>query len=726
MNSPPRVDRPEPPARTAPSGWGALALVLAGGLLLRPDVLFAPFFADDWLFLDQARARSLLHALGSPDPIGNFARPLGRQAWFWVMGRLSGESPVAFHAASLAMFLLGIALLFVLARRLAGTGAAVVAAGYLALHHSADVPLTWASGSQDLISVTFGIGAILAFTGGRRALAAVLLFLGLLAKETIVLAPLTAVLLARRPGESWRATATRGWPFLFAWLGWAGVAAGYAARGRLHGAGEPIAPLHAVAALWNLVRAAIGLEWRTASLPFVPFHPPTVSVLAAISLVLAALLWQALARTAAPVEATAPSRSAARRPPGRREARHSAPAPARAKAPRVHDESARRAMVAGIVWAITAGLPVMAVAPIWSAYYYLFAMAGVGLALGAWLGRRPWVGGTVLVVLALTCHQARVLDEFQTGRSPWSGQSHVNGLYLQRGMSIVAAGLADLRAAHPTLPAGSTVFLAGIPPFAAFQVGDGPLVRGVYRDTSLRAYYLSDFNAERARRGPSYFLFYDKARRRLIDQTADPQILVRIALGQMLSDHDAVAETAIEMQLEKRPDELVGRYLGAFLARQLGRVERSDSLLHAAGLSHHGPGDVPLKQALTRLASGDTLGAASLVAASRYQYVLDPRLHALLADLYLPHDATASEGTVEAYIARVLAPRWGMAWRRWAACQIRTDRNLEAARSLDRYFELEPRARVTDTEAVHSREGLNRILPGGDLAQRSLHGTAQR
>ena len=43
---------------------------LLGALALHAYSLRAPFFADDYLFLDQVRDRSLPAALTSPDPIG--------------------------------------------------------------------------------------------------------------------------------------------------------------------------------------------------------------------------------------------------------------------------------------------------------------------------------------------------------------------------------------------------------------------------------------------------------------------------------------------------------------------------------------------------------------------------------------------------------------------------------------------------------------------------------
>src|SRR6266567_2846339 len=129
-----------------------LGLILVAAALLHGDALRLPFFADDYLFLDQVRHRSLLQVLAAPDPIGNFFRPFGRQFYFWALSRLTAQSALAFHAVNLGLFLGIVALLFALARRLAGLPAAAVAASLLALHYAVDVPVRWISGSQDLIA----------------------------------------------------------------------------------------------------------------------------------------------------------------------------------------------------------------------------------------------------------------------------------------------------------------------------------------------------------------------------------------------------------------------------------------------------------------------------------------------------------------------------------------------------------------------------------------------
>src|SRR5437870_5776905 len=179
--SPAASRQPARPRAGARSPWAALVLILAAAAAIQVSAVGLPFFADDWLFLDQVRFRSLPAALLSRDPLGNFVRPVGRQLWFWIISRL-GESPAVAHALNLALFLVVVALLFVVARRAAGTRAATIAAALLALHYAADVPVRWVSGSQDLLAAVAALGAIALCLAGRTWPAAAALAVGLLSK----------------------------------------------------------------------------------------------------------------------------------------------------------------------------------------------------------------------------------------------------------------------------------------------------------------------------------------------------------------------------------------------------------------------------------------------------------------------------------------------------------------------------------------------------------------
>ncbi|MGH7742862.1 MAG: hypothetical protein ACRENS_12680, partial [Candidatus Eiseniibacteriota bacterium] len=164
--------------------WGAVALVLGAAAWLHERALAFGFFADDFLFLDQVRQRSLIAALLSRDPLGNFLRPLSRQLHFWIAARIGHESPAPFHVANLVYLLIALVLFERIARRIVGPATAILATALLALGYSADVPVLWASGSQDLMALALALAALLLHQRGQRWWGALAYLLALFCKET--------------------------------------------------------------------------------------------------------------------------------------------------------------------------------------------------------------------------------------------------------------------------------------------------------------------------------------------------------------------------------------------------------------------------------------------------------------------------------------------------------------------------------------------------------------
>ena len=82
---------------------------------------------------------------------------------------------------------------------------------------------------------------------------------------------------------------------------------------------------------------------------------------------------------------------------------------------------------------------------LWSAYYFLFAMCGVAIALGAWLSLRSrWWAVAAIAMLAWGSHSARHVQEFATPRSPWTAMSHINKFYIDRATRYCERYLEDL------------------------------------------------------------------------------------------------------------------------------------------------------------------------------------------------------------------------------------------------------------------------------------------
>ena len=650
-----------PPALRTP--LAALALILAAALIHQLPAVQTPFFADDYIFLDQVARGSLAHVLTSPDPIGNYYRPLGRQLYFWVVARALGGSARAAHALNLALWLAVVALLFAVARRVAGVRAGLVAAGIVALHYAADVPVRWASGSQDLLAIAGALGALWLHLAGYRLWAAPVLVLALLSKEVVALTPLIAVVAAREQGETWRSAARRAWPLAAAVAAWV-LIAWAVSHGRIGtGAASGVTPAAALATVLHLVQVALAIEWGTASEVRAVQLIPEI-----LPLALALLGVAAVAHAATP------------EPAGRMRA------------------TAGRGIRTGLAWALAASAPAVVVASVWSAYYYLFALCGVALALGAWLGARGRVGGLIAVgLIAWVSAFTSSLPLLAMISDPWTTCSHVNRHYMERGTGTIARYLRQLRAARPTLPPRGTAFFSGIPGAVAFQTADGPLVRWAYRDTSLRSYYLNDFDRGKAQRGPMFF--FEARGDSLVDATADPNLFIRISLAAILSDRPESAREMLAVERVRKPSSSTIPYWMSWVEWDLGERERARQSLSASGFQAR-PGPTPeIEAAIAAVQAGDTLRAVGIIQRGVQSHPLDPRAHGLLSDLAFEMNGSPRVSVIEAYAARVLDPTWPPSWRRWAMIQAQHQRFLRSAHSLRRYFELAGSRAEGDSEA---------------------------
>ena len=682
-----------PSARNA---WLALALIVAGALWLYRGVLGSGFFADDYLFLDQVRGHSLLEALRLQDPLSNFYRPVSRQFYFWVVAGLTHESPGVFHGVSLGMFAGVLVLLWAVVGEVAGRRAGLVAAGLVALHVAADVPVRWACGSQELLAVGGGLGAVLLHLRGQRVWAGVVLLLGVLSKEVVLLAPVIAVVAQHRRGERWGASVRRG-----VWLGVALAVWGLTWLAMPHARVEQGAEIEVdlvrspLGALVDLPRAVLGLEWRRGEFGHLPrVLPPLVP----LGLVLAGL-WVGWGWT------------------GRKErgaGRGAAGTEARAQSG-VGSRAGLRAEVVGVVWALAGTAPVVAVAVLWSAHYYLFAMCGVALALGAWLARQP-VGWTLAVVglIAWGSASARGVEEFALARSPWTPQSHINRYYIERSGRIADAYVGSLLRACPTLPPRSTLFFAGLEGNIAFQSGDGPLIRWAYRDSRMRSYYLTSFTREKARRGPLYFFVASGDTLRELER--GPDLLLDVAFSMIISDQPEGARDALELHAERDTASHRAEYWLTWARWACGDTLAALESLRRAGIEPSSRTATERPRALAAVSAGDTLGALWIMQSAVWAAPLDAAAHGLLADLLLVRQHEDPEGAVEAFAARLLAPGDPTMWKRWGMVQLDRGRYLEALRSLERCQALGDPQAAKDSEVQGWVEGLRGRVQGARLA----------
>jgi hypothetical protein len=381
------------------------------------------------------------------------------------------------------------------------------------------------------------------------------------------------------------------------------------------------------------------------------------------------------------------------------------------------DRTAKGALPALLGWVLLGALPVAAVATIWSAYYYLFALAGAAALVGVLLRRSPrWAALAAVVFFAWSSQAARNVEEFASAPGYWSAQSRVNLRYYQRATALVAGYLGDLRLARPEVPHTSTFFFSNIPSYIGWQSGEGSLVRWAYRDTSLRAYYLADLSYERAHRGPRFFFMVN--RDQLMEWSETEDQVAGVITGMTLAERWEPARDFLRLQGESSP---LDSYRLAWLEWASGDSLEAIDLLAGTGMKlDRGPAP-EFTEAWSLWEAGEREAAKRTVSDGITEHVLDAALHFTLAPfVYVERTEDSSIGVLEALAARLLEPTSAQAWRQWGLYQSHAGRHVEAARSMERYFEYGGAEAQTDREAQRIlAEGRDR-LPGGEGVQRGL------
>jgi hypothetical protein len=169
------------------------------GLVAFGPALTAWFVADDWDFLILA-ARAHSPAICFVPLVGRFIRPLVMLTYYGGY-HLFGLSPFPYHAVVVLLHVVNAWLAALLTARLGGSRMAAFAGGLLFLVFAGHAEaVTWVAGAADPWLVVFLLAALLLFARALDAerparllmLTSIVFALGLLAKETAVIAPALA------------------------------------------------------------------------------------------------------------------------------------------------------------------------------------------------------------------------------------------------------------------------------------------------------------------------------------------------------------------------------------------------------------------------------------------------------------------------------------------------------------------------------------------------------
>src|ERR1044072_4919491 len=488
-------------SRSTTSSWPRLALLLAlaGIPALYWEAIRSPFLNDDFLFLEQARGRTLVQSLTDLGALGNYYRPLSRQIYFELLTPIAHGHPLVFHLANYALFIGALALVADLLAALLPRAGMLAGTLYFALLPFQRVNLTWVSCSQDLLALTGALGALALYRRGQMLPAVLCFAIGFMSKETALAVPLSLgaweLCVERRPAS---AALQRVAPFAILGLLWVAFAMWMRAR-QPHAAPLDVSLPAFAAGFAHLLQSALGIEHLPGfGAALAANGPPLVPL---VLLVTPAFLF-------------APEASR--------------PAPSR-----------RAVLGFALAWLVAFALPVGPVSYSWSSYYYTEACVGAALLVGfLWsrADRRTWIG---LTAGLLWWHAGGAgARAFAIADNRWVWTSHLTPFYFQRAGALTDSLSRELRRIEPHPPAHARFYFATLPSWAGFQMGNGALIRELYRDSTLASYFYSQSSDTTADGGPCRFLFWDGRRLKpLYSSARDPWFQVGSDL--MLLDRPA-------------------------------------------------------------------------------------------------------------------------------------------------------------------------------------------
>jgi len=674
------------PFRTR-TGWPIPALFLAGLAALYSGALGLGFINDDYLFLEQVRRHGFLDAVLHPGGLGNYFRPLSREAWFGLVGLLTGGDPIAFHLVQFVVFAAALVLLADLLAVFAPRRESVIApAALVGLLFFATLPLQrvnlgWVSCSQDLLALTGSLAALALFRRGRTPWAMLAYAAAVLSKQSALPLPAALFLWAWCiEGETPRRAFARVLPFGFAALPWA-VGELWLRQHSTSAARLVFDANHLAAALVHLGQSLAGVEHASGWLRTWSDARPSVIAFALLALVGVFLPDRALNVSAD--EAT--------------------PAPT----------PKHRVVLFALGWLLVFTLPVWPVAYYWSSYYYtLAAVAGAVLVtlVAGRVARWSWI---LLSGALLWWHAAGVSSPaFAVVEDPWVGTSHLTPFYLERAAELSNRMRTSLRETLPIVGRDDRLFFIQLAPWAGFQMGNGPSVRHLYKDDTLESHFYSAFGESTAAQHTCRFLFWDgRAFQQPYANVRDP--FFQVGSDLLLLERHAGARWAFRRGLEAGGERLDHAYWLGWAALWEGDRALAERAWRDWGAHDDSTARITwLRKARGSLIDGDTLKARRELLEAVRAGIGQPEAHAMLG--LLLQSVNAKYALLETLVAARLKPEDWLARRDLAAglAEVRLDE--PAARELAVLKTLRPQWREDSVAVrVDSLLGARRPTIGG-------------
>lgn len=686
-------DVPDPVRRAA-----FAAAIGLGLIALYWGALRAPFLNDDYLFLEEARTRPLAQSLFDLGALGNYWRPLSRQIWFEALTPIAGGHPLVFHLASFAVFLAALALLWDLLRALVPRPGAVAGLLYFATLPFQRVNLLWISCSQDLLALAGALGAIALHRRGRAAWGLVAALAAFASKESALPLPLALLGWDRWvAGRSWGESLRRAAPTFALALAW--VAALAWVRGR-HEARTPLdLGLGAFAAGFaHLGQSLLGLDHPAGFVQGLLAHAPAFVPLGCFVLAIVVAPGGFGRRRVAGDGAAPP-------PPGA----FGAASPV----------AARAALAFALWWLAAFALPTGPVSYAWSSYYYTLAAAGGAILVGLACARADrWLLAALATVL-LWWHAGGISHAaFSVERNRWTWTSHLTPFYFERAARLVDTLSTQLVRLVPDPPPRSRFYFATLPSWAAFHMGNGALIRALYRDTTLTSHFYSQFSDSTLAGGTPHFLWWDGAElTRLYGQ--GPDTWFQVGADLLLLDRPAGALDAFRHGMRAGGVRMDLLYWSGWAQLWLGDragAERTWTTFGAVEDSLYWRAH--LRAAHNALVDGDTIEARGHLVKAIEFGIGRPEGHAVLGELMLAQRGIHTKyGLMELKVASWLDPRDWVARRHYALGLDAVGLNDVAAREITALVRDFPRLEADSAVArvwrEHAAAGERRVVTAG-------------
>ncbi len=608
--------------------WFAPPLAVLGLTVLYAGAIGTGFLNDDYLFLEQARSRPLVESLTHLGPLGNYFRPLSRQLYFAALTPIGGGQPLVFHLVNYGVFLAALVLLVDLLLAFVPPVAAMAGALYFALLPLQHLALTWISCSQDLLALALALASFALYRRGWVWPAALTYLCAVASKESAL--PLPLALLAWDAGGAGvpaRQRVTRLAPFAVVAIGWGALSVAMRLEHPAAAAFLRFSPGQFAAGYAHMLQGLIGLDAPDQMLDALMRRGPA---LAPLLLLGAPAFWIGPAMRVRRDAEDGPRRMADRDPdrastPGAdREPRGWRPATSRV--------TARFAAL----WLASFGLVLGPVAHTWSGYYAMLAAVGGALAVGLAcrrLDRWSWLG---LSAALLWWHAAGTgVRTFAIEDRPWGWTSHLTSYYFERAATLTRTLSLQLKALEPAPAPGTRFFFATLPPWAGFQMGNGALVRALYRDPSLESHFYSQFSDSSAGDRPCRFFYWDGEQLRWLYPGTDNPFF-QVGTDLLLLERPAGASHAFRRGLAAGGDRMDLLYWLGWTELWRGRRSAAEAAWRAFGAHDDSLlWSAHLRQAHDALVAGDTLESRRHLAAAIEFGIGRPEAHAVLGELLM-------------------------------------------------------------------------------------------